>query len=132
MDSPPGVVPRSLSKGEATPTTNTTPGKSKERQQGTPEHTLLANQTENGVSTPQVAATSSDDGPVHTDWQPYKDPESGNIFWYNAVTQMSQWECPLDNVELVSGDLEPTSQKVVGDDDEDEAVEVLNDDDLGI
>ena len=45
---------------------------------------------------------------------------------------MSQWECPLDNVELVSGDLEPTSQKVVGDDDEDEAVEVLNDDDLGI
>ena len=40
-----------------------------------------------------------------------------------------QWECPLDNVEVVPG--EGATQKG-GDDDDDEAIEVLDDDDLGI
>ena len=132
---PPGVVPRSASKADTTPipaTHSITPAKSKREQQGTPEHNLLTSQPEAGVFTPQMSTEKTDDGPVHTDWQPYKDPESGNIFWYNTVTQVSQWECPLENVELVSQDAVPTPRKGGGDDDEDEAVEVLNDEDLGI
>ena len=31
-------------------------------------------------------------------WKPYKDPESGAIFWYNAVTNISQWECPSEAI----------------------------------
>jgi len=30
-----------------------------------------------------------------SDWKPYKDPDTGGIFWYNAVTQVSQWDCPF-------------------------------------
>lgn len=60
------------------------------------------------------------------DWKPFKDPESGAIFWYNHVTQVSQWECPFD-------DTDPEETKEEGEaGDDDEAVEVFNDDELGI
>ena len=29
-----------------------------------------------------------------SDWRAYKDPATGAIFWYNKVTNVSQWECP--------------------------------------
>lgn len=32
------------------------------------------------------------------DWKPYKDPATGNVFWYNKVTKISQWECPLESI----------------------------------
>ena len=32
-------------------------------------------------------------------WKPYKDPETGGLFWYNSKTQISQWECPFDEME---------------------------------
>lgn len=30
------------------------------------------------------------------DWKPYMDPTSGFVFWFNQVTQLSQWECPAE------------------------------------
>lgn len=30
----------------------------------------------------------------NSDWQPYLDPDSGGVFWYNHRTCVSQWECP--------------------------------------
>ena len=33
-----------------------------------------------------------DQGP----WKAYRDPDSGDIFWYNHETNISQWNCPFD------------------------------------
>ena len=135
---PPGVVPRSATKGDTTPQT------SPSKQRDSPEHALLGNQATSGAMTPEAtsqatkSAPSSGAGATHTDWQPYKDPDSGNIFWYNAVTQVSQWECPFDNVEVVAGegqgvpDSSGAGEDAKVDDDDEEAVEVVGDDDLGI
>jgi hypothetical protein len=46
----------------------------------------------------EEAATSSESAGTSGDWKPYKDPQSGNIFWYNKVTGVSQWECPLETI----------------------------------
>lgn len=64
-------------------------------------------------------------------WKPFKDPESGAIFWYNSVTQVSQWECPFDNLDDEAKDAQGTAG---ADDDYDneQAVQVGDDDDLGI
>jgi len=34
--------------------------------------------------------------PTESQWKPYMDESSGSVFWYNHVTQVSQWECPAD------------------------------------
>ncbi len=71
-------------------------------------------------------------GGSNNEWQPYKDPDSGSIFWYNSVTHVSQWECPFDDVDF-AGPTESTG--VTGekhDSDDDDAQEVLDADDLGI
>jgi ankyrin repeat protein len=137
---PPGVVPRSATKGEVTPVKGGDadgPGPDK----STPEHALLGNQASSGAHTPQAVPRKDGDGPVHTDWQPYKDPDTGNVFWYNTVTAVSQWDCPFDNMELVGGGDSadaPDSSNANGgaaandDGSDDEAVEVVGDDDLGI
>lgn len=59
------------------------------------------------------------------EWVPYKDPESGCIFWYNKRTKISQWECPIapPQGESVAGDWNAAEEGVV---------EVHNDSDLGI
>jgi hypothetical protein len=60
------------------------------------------------------------------EWIPYKDPESGCIFWYNKRTNVSQWECPIappQSAESVAGDWAGAEEGVV---------EVHNDADLGI
>jgi hypothetical protein len=62
------------------------------------------------------------------EWVPYKDPESGCIFWYNTRTNVSQWECPLQPVNNMS----EGHQEEYGHAYADELVEVHNDDDLGI
>ena len=59
------------------------------------------------------------------DWKPYKDPETGAVFWYNQKTNVSQWECPFDSPNLNSGN----DRDLDGDE---EAVQVITDDDLGI
>ena len=58
------------------------------------------------------------------EWKPFKDPESGAIFWYNSITQVSQWECPFDTglEELKAEDNM----------EEDDAVEIHDSEDLGI
>jgi hypothetical protein len=63
------------------------------------------------------------------EWVPYKDPDSGCIFWHNTSTNVSQWECPLAPGEgsehfASSGDDHAAYA--------DELVEVHNDEDLGI
>jgi len=32
-------------------------------------------------------------------WKQYSDPASGNIFWYNEITKVSQWEAPTQEEE---------------------------------
>ena len=56
-------------------------------------------------------------------WHPYKDPESGVIFWYNHVLGTSQWEEPAH----LSG---AGATRVT--EDHEEVVNVMTDDDLGI
>lgn len=60
-------------------------------------------------------------------WKPYKDPDSGAIFWHNVVTNVSQWECPSEAIPVGvasgGGGWDASAY---------EAVEVLNEDDLGI
>jgi hypothetical protein len=42
-----------------------------------------------------------DDAAAHTNsnspWRPYKDPSTGEIFWFNHETSVSQWDCPFEN-----------------------------------
>jgi len=78
------------------------------------------------------------------DWKPYKDPDSGSIFWYNHVTQVSQWECPLQNVQMSPGQVSMgaehggedydynNEQHGYGYEHEEEVTNVYNDDDLGL
>ena len=72
-------------------------------------------------------------GGENSEWQPYKDPDSGSIFWYNTVTHVSQWDCPFDDVDFTGqkgGDGGDEDGK--HDSDDDDVLEVLDDDDLGI
>jgi hypothetical protein len=52
------------------------------------------------------------------EWNLYEDPTTGHAFWYNCITQVSQWECPFttDDFENFAEDTRL----------------VQNDDDLGI
>lgn len=62
------------------------------------------------------------------EWIPYKDPESGCIFWYNKRTNVSQWECPLaPTSEGADGYNEFQEEEYSAD-----LVEVHEDADLGI
>ena len=73
-------------------------------------------------------------------WKPYKDPETGSLFWYNSKTQVSQWECPFDEIEELkedpnydeAADRLKLDKDKVKDDEDDDAIEVLDTDDLGI
>ena len=66
------------------------------------------------------AATSSTN---ESDWSLYEDPASGHVFWYNTVTQVSQWDCHFA--------LPTPSEHDEGAYD-DAAHKVHNEDDLGI
>lgn len=60
------------------------------------------------------------------EWVPYKDPDSGCIFWYNKRTNVSQWECPLAPGEGAENhDVDPDAYAA-------DLVEVHDDADLGI
>jgi hypothetical protein len=61
-------------------------------------------------------------------WKPFKDPESGAIFWYNSITQVSQWECPFENL---ADDLKEDGAHH-DDDEEQDVVQIGDNDDLGI
>ncbi len=75
--------------------------------------------------------------PPCSDWKPYKDPQSGCIFWYNIVTKVSQWECPVESIPaaLLKKYNATTSDSLSRDLDKefsDEAFAVDDEDDLGI
>jgi ankyrin repeat protein len=130
---PPGVVPQSAA-------TYTEPGNvATTMSEKSPDKTDSANPFSTGspesVNNEYTNNNNSVDVSIHSapppsDWQPYKDPDSGEIFWYNSVTQVSQWDCPLDNVNIV--DSSPTKGGDDDQDDDDEIIAVHNDDDLGI
>ena len=68
------------------------------------------------------------------DWRPYKDPDSGGLFWYNEATGVSQWECPFDN-QGDHSDMYDANGELLEDHDNDhdhEASVVHDNDDLGI
>eukprot|EP01041_Mallomonas_annulata_P005527 gene5527-11136_t len=50
------------------------------------------------------------------DWRAFVDPESGEIFWYNQRTQISQWECPhkVENTLIVTPTVTETAVKGTG------------------
>jgi hypothetical protein len=87
---------------------------------------------------PATDNSSSSEASTSGDWKPYKDPQSGNVFWYNKVTKISQWECPLETIppelllnhdnERSSNNSSPEKEKQ----DDYSAVEVGHEDDLGI
>lgn len=62
------------------------------------------------------------------EWKPYKDPQTGAVFWYNHRTNVSQWECPLtDKNEIASSKSKNHSDRY-----NETVVEVHSEDDLGI
>jgi hypothetical protein len=64
----------------------------------------------------------------HTDWRPFVDEASGYVFWYNQVTQVSQWENPFEHTnQSINGNIPP-----LHDDIEEDVVPVLHDNDLGL
>lgn len=66
-------------------------------------------------------------------WRPYKDPESGTLFWYNHETCISQWEEPAEvRDERGSAGQQFLSDSALATDDHDEVVHVMTDDDLGL
>ena len=80
--------------------------------------------TVTNINTNNSNNTTNKVNPELGDWRPYKDPETGSVFWYNIVTKISQWECPVSNPLANT----TTNNK----DDDSEAIVVNNDDDLGI
>ena len=51
------------------------------------------------VDTFNSSASELPVGEEHADeyeWHPYKDADTGALFWYNHITGVSQWECPYD------------------------------------
>ena len=73
------------------------------------------------------------------EWRPYKEPESGALFWYNQTTGVSQWECPYDNPNAEGIDYSGADgttgagAKGAEEDHDDHNAEVVHDtDDLGI
>jgi hypothetical protein len=66
------------------------------------------------------SAQPNDPNGGSSDWSLYEDPASGHVFWYNSVTQVSQWECPFEIPD--SGT----------DNDYGETVAVVHEDELGL
>ena len=88
--------------------------------------TVIAGQSQSNSNNP----TSNQ--PISlSDWALYEDPTSGQVFWYNAVTQISQWDCPFeqDYSELASksnrSNFDENSENAA-------AITVQHEDDLGI
>ena len=74
-------------------------------------------------------------GAGESDWKPYKDPQTGNIFWYNRVSKISQWECPLETIPpelLLEESHNNNTSPSKYDEDDNHAVAVSHEDDLGI
>lgn len=46
---------------------------------------------------------NAESGATGNPWRPYLDEETDTVFWYNSVTQVSQWECPFDNPTAAVG-----------------------------
>ena len=84
----------------------------------TAAETASASTTSADPAVPTSSSTTNE-----SDWSLYEDPASGHVFWYNTVTQVSQWECPFA--------LPTPSEHDEGAYD-DAAHKVHNDDDLGI
>ena len=88
------------------------------------------NQSEEGVEDARVSESLRD-------WRAYKDPETGSVFWHNAKTNVSQWECPggegISTVEV--DDSSHNNGRKNGrrrGREEQDVVQVQSDDDLGI
>ena len=41
-------------------------------------------------------STKNDENNKFGDWRPYMDPDTGFIFWYNLITEVSTWDCPIE------------------------------------
>jgi hypothetical protein len=82
--------------------------------------------TSSNTTATTTTSTTTKVNPELGDWRPYKDPETGSVFWYNIVTKVSQWECPINNP---NSNINSSSNNK---DDDSDAIVVNNDDDLGI
>lgn len=110
-----------------------------------PLHAAISSQSEKGTAatspvksleTAAATAASPDQKQTTTQelseeesWRPYKDPETGALFWYNHVTCVSQWDEPV----VLSSAGGKSSPAQMAQDDHDEVVHSVNEmDDLGI
>lgn len=66
------------------------------------------------------------------DWTAFKDPSTGLVFWYNHVTDESQWEPPEDKKTKAEGEGEETAGRADGISlaPEEEVREINDEDDL--
>ncbi len=66
------------------------------------------------------------------DWTAFKDPSTGLVFWYNHVTDESQWEPPEDNKIKAEGEGEEIAGRADGISlaPEEEVREINDEDDL--
>lgn len=97
---------------------------------------MSAKSSSNSIQKQPLNASVSDfsDLDDKKNWKPYKDPDSGGLFWYNEITGVSQWECPFDNRGDHSDMYDANGELREGyDNDHDhDASVVLDNDDLGI
>jgi len=85
----------------------------------------------NQVTTEPAAEGGAEEPAQEYEWRPYKDPDSGALFWYNESTGISQWECPYDNPHADGVDYSGVNDGD-GDEHEHDAEVCDNTDDLGI
>jgi hypothetical protein len=71
-----------------------------------------------------------------TDWKPFVDETTGNLFWFNQTTKRTQWECPLDSpskgIHSIRSSSSDQNKIDFYDDNYHDIVEVKEESDLGI
>jgi hypothetical protein len=118
----------------AKPAVGVTPDRDKDQGKGKDSDSPLkdpsAAETETAGEEAAAAADAGGEESQDSEWRPYKDPDSGALFWYNSTTGVSQWECPYDHPLGEDGG---GGNEGEGDDGEHHDAEVCHDtDDLGI
>eukprot|EP01038_Epipyxis_sp_PR26KG_P009749 gene9749-13116_t len=65
--------------------------------------TIIINNSQNNTinhdNNNNIGESKGDQKQYCGDWVPYVDPDSGCTFWYNHVTNVSQWESPIEELQ---------------------------------
>lgn len=108
--------------------------------QGAAPTTPAPSSSGSGEAAPAGSGGSSAIDAELSNWRAYRDPTTGAIFWFNKVTNVSQWECPdaklegqLQELEGGPGNAKYNRQQTFDHEGGPEDVRVVTtDDDLGL